>query len=46
MNFEIEIGLCRDYGLFELEKRLYSLKRILKGSVLEAELSYIESRLS
>ena len=45
MNFEIKIGLCRDHRLFELEKRLYSLKRTSKESILEVEPSYIEPRL-
>ena len=44
MNFDIRIGLYRDYGLFELEKRLYSLKRTSKGSVLKVEPSHIGPR--
>lgn len=46
MDFDIGIELCREYGLSELEKRLYSLKHTSKRSVLEVEFSYIESRLS
>ena len=41
MDFDIGIRLCRNYGLPELEKRLYSLKRTLKGPVLEAEPSHV-----
>lgn len=26
VNFEVGIELCREYGLSQLEKRLYSLK--------------------
>ncbi len=45
VNFDVGIGLCRDHGLPELEKRLYSLKRTSKGPVLEAEPSHVEPRL-
>ena len=44
MDFDIEIRLCRNYGLPKLEKRLYSLKRTSKGPVLEAEPSYFRPR--
>lgn len=45
VNFDVGIGLCRDHGLPELEKRLYSLKRISKGPVLETEPSHVDLRL-
>ena len=41
VNFDVGIGLCRDHGLPELEKRLYSLKRTSEGPVLEAEPSHV-----
>ena len=43
LDFDVGIRLCRDYGLPELEKRLYSLKRTSEGTVLEP--SDIEPRL-
>ena len=45
MDFEIGIEQCREYGLPELEKRLYSLRRTLEGPVSEAEPSHVEPRL-
>ena len=33
VDFDIGIGLCRDHGLPELEKRLLSLRRTSKGPV-------------
>lgn len=41
VNFDVGIQLCRKYGLPELEKRLYSLKRTSVGLVLEAEPSHV-----
>ena len=46
IDFDIRIRLYRNYKLPKLEKRLYSLKRISKGPILEVELSYIRSRFS
>ncbi len=45
VDFDIGIELCREYGLPELEKRLYSLKHTSEGPVLEAEPSHVEPRL-
>ena len=45
MNFDIKIKQCREYELSELKKRLYSLRRISKESILKAEFNYVESRL-
>ena len=44
VDFDIGLGLCRKYGLPELEKRLYSLKRTSEGPMLEAELSHVGPR--
>ena len=44
VDFDVGIRLCRNYGLPELEKRLYSLKRTSEGPVLEAELSHVRPR--
>ena len=44
VDFDVGIRLCRDYGLPELEKRLYSLKRTSEGPVLEAEPSHVRPR--
>ena len=44
VNFDIGLELCRKYGLPELEKRFYSLKRTLEGPVLDAEPSRIRHR--
>ena len=41
MDFDIGIGLYREYELPELEKRLYSLKRTSEGPILEAEPSHV-----
>ncbi|KAL8907056.1 MAG: hypothetical protein Q9207_001636 [Kuettlingeria erythrocarpa] len=43
VNLEIGIGLCRRYGLPELEKRLKELKRTPEGTVLEAEPGHLGS---
>ena len=43
LDFDVGIRLCRDYGLPEQEKRLYSLKRTSEEPVLEP--SHIETRL-
>ena len=45
VDFDIGIELCREYGLPELEKRLYSLKHTSERPVLEAEPSHVEPRL-
>ena len=44
MDFDVGIRLCRNYGLPELEKRLYSLKRTSEEPVLEAEPSHVRPR--
>ena len=44
VDFDVGIRLCRNYGLPELEKRLYSLKRTSEGLVLEAEPSHVRPR--
>ena len=44
MDFDVGIRLCRNYGLLELEKRLYSLKHTSEGPVLEAEPSHVRPR--
>ena len=44
VDFDVGIGLCRNYGLPELEKQLYSLKRTSEGPVLEAEPSHVGPR--
>ncbi len=44
VDFDVGIRLCRNYGLPELEKRLYSLKRTSEGPVLEAEPSHVRPR--
>ena len=41
VDFDVGIRLCRNYGLPELEKRLYSLKHTSEGPVLEAEPSHV-----
>ena len=41
VTFYIALERCQKYGLLELEKRLYSLKRTLEGPVLDAEPSCI-----
>ena len=41
VDFEIGIGLCRKYGLAELEERLYSLKPALEGPILEVQQSQV-----
>ena len=37
VNFEGGIGLCREYGLSQLEKRLYSLKNNIGRADRESE---------
>ena len=44
VDFDVGIEQCREYGLPELEKRLYSLKRTSEGPVLEAEPSHVRPR--
>ncbi len=45
VDFDVGIEQCREYGLPELEKRLYSLKHTSEGPVLEAEPSHVGPRL-
>ncbi|KAI9764520.1 MAG: hypothetical protein M1835_007554 [Candelina submexicana] len=40
--FDVGIELCQKYGLSQLEKRLYSLKRTSEGPVVEPEPSHVE----
>ena len=44
VDFDVGIKLCRNYGLPELEKRLYSLKCTSEGPVLEAKPSHVRPR--
>ncbi|KAI9703370.1 MAG: hypothetical protein M1836_007938 [Candelina mexicana] len=42
VDFDVGIELCQTYGLSQLEKRLYSLKRTSEGPVVEPEPRHVE----